>query len=78
MHDSLTTAWKPLEYLPVPRWDAEKKKRSWRINHGGRRIFPQAPVVHDAAWAREGGLYAVRRLPADAIKLSEAVWAAQS
>jgi uncharacterized protein (DUF2235 family) len=74
LHDSLTDAWKPLEHLPVPRWDPETQQRSWRANHGAWRTFPPRPVVHDAAWAREGGNYAARRLPADAIKLSEAVW----
>ena len=73
LHDTLTTCWKALEYLPVPRWDPETKQRSWRANRGAWRIFPPRPVVHDAAWAREGGRYAARRLPTDAIKLSDAI-----
>ena len=73
LHDSLTPAWRPVEYLRVPRWDNVEKRRAWRTNGGAARVLPPRSVVHDVAWARDGGRYA-SRLPANAIRLSQANW----
>jgi uncharacterized protein (DUF2235 family) len=73
LHDSLTEAWKPVEYVPLPRWDPVGQRRVWRANRGAARVLPPCSVVHDAAWERDGGRYA-SKLPADAIRLSHANW----
>jgi len=66
LHESLTRAWRLVEYLPKPYWDGQTK---WRANRFRRRTFPEKPIVHDGAWLRSGGSYATR-LPADAVRLS--------
>jgi uncharacterized protein (DUF2235 family) len=69
LHDSLTPWWRPVEYLPKPHWDGEATR--WRANRFRPRTWPSRPLVHDTAWERDGGQYA-ERLPADAVRLSEA------
>ncbi|MDX7952437.1 DUF2235 domain-containing protein [Lichenihabitans sp. Uapishka_5] len=73
MHDSLSSAWKPLELLPLPKWDATKGTRTWRTNDGAPRRLPRQAIVHDVAWLRGGGRYA-ERLPTHAVPLSQATW----
>jgi uncharacterized protein (DUF2235 family) len=72
-HESLTPSWKLLEYVRLPRWNATTRRRTWQANHGARRQIPDGAVVHDAAWDRDSGRYA-ERLPAGAIRLSQATW----
>lgn len=72
LHDSLTRWWRPAEWLPRPHRDAATGRRTWRANRFKRRELPPGAVVHDAAWARGGG-YA-GRLPAGAVRLSQAGW----
>jgi uncharacterized protein (DUF2235 family) len=74
LHDSLTALWRPLEFVPKPQWDPEVKRLAWRANLSRRRMMPKDAVVHDAAWAREGGRYAERYLSPNAIPLSSKQW----
>lgn len=67
LHESLTRWWRPVEYLPKPHWSTTAKRTEWRANRSDRRHFPAHPVVHDAAWERNG--YAAQ-LPPGAIRLS--------
>jgi uncharacterized protein (DUF2235 family) len=64
LHESLTPFWKPIGFVPKPHW--EKGRTVWRANRSQRRTWPPNPLVHSAAWLREGGRYA-QRLPSDAI-----------
>ena len=66
LHTSLTSAWRIAEYLPKPHWDGMTQE--WRANLGRARTWPKAPIVHDAAWQREGNYS--DRLPPDAMRLS--------
>lgn len=61
--------WGLTEFVPKKHWNFSNKAWEWRANLFRRRSLPQAPVVHDVAWAIPG--YAV---PPGAVKLSEAVW----
>jgi uncharacterized protein (DUF2235 family) len=70
MHNSMSRAWGLVEGIPKPHWDRVAGKREWRANRARPRSFPEKPVIHDAAWLR-GPEYAAR-LPADAIRLSQA------
>ena len=69
MHDSLTSCWKPVEFVPKPHWDREQNRTTWRANHSQPRTWPEKPVVHDTAWERDDGKYA-KKLPQDAVRLS--------
>lgn len=68
MHNSMSAAWRIVEYVPKPHWNG--KTNEWRRNLARQRTWPAKPCVHDAAWERAGGYS--DRLPADAIKLSAA------
>jgi uncharacterized protein (DUF2235 family) len=70
LHQSLTFWWRAAEYVPKPHWDEATRTTTWRANRFRRRTWPPQPWVHDSAWAREGGAYAARTLPPDAIRLS--------
>lgn len=67
IHESLTLAWRPAEYVEKWHWDNRTNQRVRRRNRGRRRSMLAAPVVHPVAWGIPG--YA-DRLPADAVKLS--------
>ena len=71
LHNSLTTWWQAVEFVPKPHWDESRGKSEWQANRSRHRTWPARPVVHDAAWQRNNGLYA-KCLPIDAIRLSEA------
>jgi uncharacterized protein (DUF2235 family) len=66
LHESLTRAWQPVEYLWKPHWNGETTE--WQANRFRRRTWPPKPLVHDAAWERAGGY--TDRLPKDAVRLS--------
>lgn len=66
LHDSLTLAWRPAEYVRKWHWDEATHKRSKRRNLGRRRSIPTGQLIHPIAWSIAG--YATR-LPTDAIKL---------
>jgi uncharacterized protein (DUF2235 family) len=68
MHESLTRWWRPMEYVPKPRWNDVTKSTEWRANRYRRRSFPVRPCVHDAAWER--GEQYTTHLPRDAVRLS--------
>ena len=63
LHESLTWAWKPAEFVEKWHWDNETGARSRRRNRGRRRKMLAAPLVHPVAWEIKG--YA-DRLPLDA------------
>lgn len=70
LHNSMTPPWKLAEFVPKVRWDPKRKRKMWRANFFRQRGFEPSPIVHDAAWQRQG--YA-SRLPRDARPLSQ-VW----
>jgi uncharacterized protein (DUF2235 family) len=72
LHESLRGFWKLAEYVPKRHWDAATRTEGWRINAFRRRSWPPRPVVHDAAWLRDGDYAAC--LPQDAVRLSQAIW----
>lgn len=67
LHESLTIAWRPAEYVEKLHWDNQTGVRSRRRNLGRRRNMLVAPLVHPVAWEIPG--YA-QRLPQDARSLS--------
>jgi uncharacterized protein (DUF2235 family) len=69
IHKSLTWQWRIAEYMPKPHWDGTIAE--WRANLGRARTWPSCPIIHDAAWLRDGN-YA-DCLPHDAIRLSTLV-----
>jgi uncharacterized protein (DUF2235 family) len=55
IHDSMTLAWKLLEYLPIPRWvsDGEGRfVRRFRIHRNRRRALPPGALVHESVHMR--------------------------
>lgn len=71
LHESLTSLWKLVEFVPRPRWDGSQIR--WRANLFERRTWPPRPWVHDAVWLRDEGRYVeTLQLPSDAVRLSVA------
>lgn len=70
LHNSETWPWWIAEFIPKKHWNQDKQRYEWRPNLFRRRKFSLAPVVDDSAWRRKDN-YA-RRLPPDALELSEA------
>ena len=75
MHNSMSAAWRIVEYVPKPHWDSKTETREWRRNLARQRTWPEKPCVDDGAWQRGGGYS--DRLPADAVRLSKAFPAPQ-
>jgi len=46
IHESLTAAWKAMEYLPARRYDWDKKKTIWRFQPNKSRTMVQSPILH--------------------------------
>ncbi|MGA2413745.1 MAG: DUF2235 domain-containing protein [Candidatus Sulfotelmatobacter sp.] len=46
-HNSLTTAWWILEFLPHSYYDSVAKKAKWRIPLGASRVIPEGSVLHE-------------------------------
>ena len=46
IHNSLTTAWWILEFLPHSYYDPVEKKEKWRVPLGAPRIIPEDSVLH--------------------------------
>lgn len=69
IHESLTPAWWPAEFVPKKHWDKDSGKSQFRPNLFRRRHFPPNPLIHESAWLR--GADYVRRLPADAVRWPE-------
>jgi len=46
MHESLTGAWKTMEYLPARRYDWKLKKTIWRCQPNKPRTMVEAPFLH--------------------------------
>ena len=50
LHDSLSWAWWPAEYVPKRQWDRVQCKEVWRVNRFRRRAMGPSPLVHSSAW----------------------------
>jgi uncharacterized protein (DUF2235 family) len=46
-HESLTSVWWLLEFLPHSYFDPVAKKPKWRIPFGARRVIPEDSVLHE-------------------------------
>jgi uncharacterized protein (DUF2235 family) len=68
LHESLTTAWWPAEYIPKRHFDSTTKTWGRRMNRGSRRTVPANSLVHESVFQR-GGNYA-SRLPPDVKQVS--------
>jgi uncharacterized protein (DUF2235 family) len=66
VHETLTLAWWPAEFLLKPYYDRAKAKHTVRMNLGRRRTVPPGSLVHESAFLR--GADYMKRLPPDAIK----------
>jgi uncharacterized protein (DUF2235 family) len=73
LHESLTPAWWPAEFIPKRHWNWEKRREERRMNLGRRRTVPKAPpkepLVHAVAFERKG--YTV---PDGAIRVETDPW----
>jgi uncharacterized protein (DUF2235 family) len=65
MHESLTLAWWPAEFIRKRHFNWQQKKWEKRANRGRRRTIPPASLVHQSAYIRAGNYK--DRLPATAI-----------
>jgi len=63
LHESLTKAWWPAEYIPKRHFDSATRMWGRRMNRGRRRTMPANSLVHESVFQR-GGNYA-SRLPSD-------------
>ena len=52
IHESLTGAWKAMEYLPARRFDWDKKKTIWRYQPNKSRTMRESPVLHRSVLER--------------------------
>jgi uncharacterized protein (DUF2235 family) len=68
MHESLSLAWWPVEFLRKRHFDWTKKEWERRMNLGRRRTIPPGSLIHQSAYDRTGGYKA--RLPADGVPVS--------
>jgi uncharacterized protein (DUF2235 family) len=62
LHESLTTAWRPAEYIPKRHFDSTTKTWGRRMNRGRRRTIPPNSLVHESVFQRAGD-YASRLPP---------------
>ncbi len=51
-HESLTGAWRLLEWWPKRWWDSRTDTYRWRIPLGERRFIPAGAIVHQSVQAR--------------------------
>ncbi len=58
-------AWALLEFVPKKHWNFAKQAWEWRANLFRKRSVPDAPILHDVAWAIPG-----YQRPNGSIKLS--------
>jgi len=67
IHESLTTAWRPVEFLPHKQFDKLARQAKWRIPLGARRLIPtgKTNVMHASVQERlDAGIgYAPSNLP---------------
>jgi len=54
IHESLTGAWKLMEYLPARRYDWDLKKTIWRYKPNKPRTMLQSPWLHRSVITRVG------------------------
>jgi uncharacterized protein (DUF2235 family) len=52
IHESLTGAWKAMEYLPARRFDWKIKKTIWRYQPNKSRTMVESPVLHRSVITR--------------------------
>ncbi len=52
LHNSLTWKWWILEFLPHSYYDLVRKKKSWRIPLGARRVIPEGSVLHETVYEK--------------------------
>lgn len=72
LHESLTAAWAPCEFIPKARFNRATGRMELRANLFRRRTMPEGACVHDVAWDMPGDY--VKRLPSGAVRLSQKVW----
>ena len=65
MHESLTPAWWPVEFIPKRHYDWKAKEEKRRMNLFRRRTIPKGALIHQSAFQR-GEAYS-KLLPADAV-----------
>jgi uncharacterized protein (DUF2235 family) len=68
MHESLTLAWWPAEFVPKKHFDAHTGQTGRRMNWFRRRTIPPGSSIHAAAFQR--GTDYQNRLPPDAVRVS--------
>jgi uncharacterized protein (DUF2235 family) len=68
LHESLSTAWWPAEFLLKRHYDAATGNWGRQMNRGRRRTMPPKPLIHESVYQR-GGDYA-SRLPPDGVPTS--------
>ena len=52
MHESLTAAWWPVEFIPKRHYNAKKKKEERRMNLFRHRTIPPSATIHPSAYQR--------------------------
>jgi uncharacterized protein (DUF2235 family) len=54
IHNSLTAAWWPIEFLPHKYYDKQARETKWRIPLGARRFIPvdKSTVIHESVQQR--------------------------
>src|SRR5262249_9756589 len=68
MHNSLTVAWWPAEFVPKKHYDWHTKATNWRMNLFRRRTIPAGSLVHESAFQR--GREYQSLLPSDAVRVA--------
>ena len=68
MHESLTPAWWPAEFVLKKHYDWATRETGRRINLFRRRTIPAGSSIHASAYQR--GAEYKRRLPADAVEVT--------
>ena len=57
IHNSLTAAWKILEYIPQSYYDWTQRKKLWKVPLGAHRFVPPGSILHPSAINYINGTY---------------------
>jgi uncharacterized protein (DUF2235 family) len=68
LHESLTAAWWPAEYIPKRHYNWKTNTWERRMNRGARRTVPSNALVHESVFQRSGDYSA--RLPPGVTEVS--------
>jgi uncharacterized protein (DUF2235 family) len=68
LHESLTKAWWPAEFIPKRHYNWAAQTWERRMNRGRRRTVPAGALVHESVFRRAGGYSS--RLPAGVTQVS--------